>query len=288
MSRGSSHTKKLRCSPKSDKPLRKRCLSLARKIEKCTRVRPCQSPACQECQDAFQGRMVVETQTLLSHAAPKTQVYLATLIPPVRLGPDCDGDAIVGALLKLQRRFHKGLKNITGIAVLGCVDVSINEHQTQDFSPHLRPHIWCVVIVNEDGALRELKRSLKSAFPATSLISRPVQLKKFDGRSEGLAYGFKAWWSERGRRITLTRSNGSRQTTRSRRPKRNDFLRLLLLSDSTGFDGRLFYFTPHHSPLESLSQHKARDAFHTNLGELERDAKGSRTPTKTSSYCKMR
>jgi hypothetical protein len=131
------------------------------------------------------------------------------------------------------------------IAVFGAFDLSANEHARGAFDPHYRPHIWAILAVPPEVRIAVIKRRLHSQFPKKPLIARSVYVKEYNGDLKGLAYGFKSWCSPRGRRITIPRAidkdgNTKRQNTRSRKPRRDQFVEFLLLADQVGFRGRLF------------------------------------------------
>lgn len=255
---------------RKDARRRKANLKLARKLKKCKKDNRCNSPACALCDRAFQRYMVDTCETAIAKGSDAASIYIATLVPPYRLNPGSSSEELQNRFARSIIRLQGSIKGTGNIAVLGSCDLSANEHQSAKFETHYRPHIWAIFIVTGGLTKARIRKALKKEFPIRPLIDGPVTIQKYDGNLKGLAYGFKPWWSQRGRRVTQPASrdeNGmtlSRQNTRARKPRSDQFAEFLLLADQIGFAGRLFLHIEGEAPWSEAVLEKLQETFSTS------------------------
>lgn len=232
---------------------RKLSLKLARKLKKCQRGQRCGSAACPKCDRAFQRMMVDWSKRFTKQLPDGTTFWIGTIVPPFKYYSVMGEAALVDRQARFYKRLHRAFKQHGVIAAFGALDLSANEHSTTLFEPHYRPHLWAILVVKFEGSSDDriskrntLTRELTTDFPSTELINYPVVLQDFDGKPECFPYGFKSWWCIRSRRVTsspVTDDSGntvSRQNTKGRSLRKQQFIEVLHLADQLGFAGRLF------------------------------------------------
>ena len=139
---------------------------------------------------------------------------------------------------RLRRHLRFSLQAAGIRHALGGFDISMNEHQDGKFVPHWRPHAWILISTKNPKGLRN---HLKTRFPASKRVRRPLRIARYDGSPTALAYALKTdFW----RRVSLPRKRTALMTTR--RNTRNRPLRsaqkveLALALHRTGLADRVF------------------------------------------------
>jgi hypothetical protein len=139
----------------------------------------------------------------------------------------------------LARQLRRALSAAGVRQAFGGFDVSANEHATQRFEPHFRPHAWLFVPAQQ---MARCERVFREFFPASRIVRRPVRMRRFDGDPRGLAYALKPDFA---RRISIPRQalpNGdiARRNTRLRPLLARQKMELALALDKIGLGARIF------------------------------------------------
>lgn len=205
-------------------------------LAKCSVLNPCGSGACPRCGRAVQRWLVAEVSTLPGVADGQWSV--------ISIVPDFGRLVLKGPPADTIRKFHDQIIEVVRAAriypVIGGVDVSINEHQTGDFETHGQLHAW--LLVQTALLTREVRQRLRSLLQTSTTNLRPLQIKAFDGRPQGIAYALKWTFS---RRVTIPRevdAEGNtirRRNTRQRAPRVRQAPILARLLHQAGFEGRI-------------------------------------------------
>ncbi|ABY28680.1 hypothetical protein [Methylorubrum extorquens] len=213
--------------------------AVADRLERCCPDFRCRSGACPECARAWQRWFTVATQDFLAHATP-TGSQGMILSPVHETGIVEPGEGLPPAALRSVKSVVHDALTAAGLttAVVG-IDVSFNEHLTADFRPH-----WCLhPRVFVPGALTaSAVRTLRTHFPPSELIPRPLKVAAFDGNPAGIAYGMKpAFGRRQSYEQTKPTATGTRQCRNTRgRPLRGDeAVELAIFLDAVGLRQRL-------------------------------------------------
>lgn len=213
--------------------------AVADRLERCCPEFRCRSGACPECARAWQRWFTGATQDFLAQATPAGSQ--GTILSPVHAtGIVEQGEGLLPAALnKVKSIVHDAL-NAAGLttAVVG-IDISFNEHLTADFRPHwsLHPRVFV------PGALTASEvKTLRTHFPPSDLIPRPLKVAAFDGNPAGIAYGMKpAFGRRQSYEQTKPTATGTRQcrNTRGRPLRGTEAVELAVFLDAVGLRQRL-------------------------------------------------
>ena len=189
-------------------------LRLADILETCSKTHRCLSGSCPVYSRAFQRWFVSATSSVVSrknHWHVVSFVWSGHRFAEGNLDPD--------TIFQCLRRHIRFSLKAAGIRqAIGGFDISMNEHQDGKFIPHWRPHAWILISTKDP---KRLRNHLKTRFPASKRVRRPLRVVRYDGSPAALAYALKTdFW----RRVSLPRKRKSDLTT-TRRNTRNRFLR---------------------------------------------------------------
>jgi hypothetical protein len=142
---------------------------------------------------------------------------------------------------RLRRHLQAALKAAEIRQAIGGFDISMNEHENGKFVPHWRPHAWILVATKNP---RRLRTHLKTRFPASKRVRRPLRIVRYDGSPTALAYGLKTDFL---RRVSLPRKRKShsiktRRNTRNRLLRSTQWVELALALHQAGLADRVFQF----------------------------------------------
>ena len=210
-------------------------IALASKLATCSSRHRCLSGACRICGRALQRMCVDATRNLFDdHGGEMLAVNVVLGRGWIELGDLIDDDIFD----ETRRRLRRALEDVN-VPAVGGFDVSLNEHEAEEFAPYWAPHAFILVPARP---LRRREARFREWFLGDAQTPRPIFIQDFDGRRAGRAYAFKPEFS---RRITLlprTRADGSRSTFGTRTtpiwgPHR---VELALALDRAGLHARLF------------------------------------------------
>jgi hypothetical protein len=210
-------------------------LRLADILENCSKKHRCLSAACPVCSRAFQRWFVSAASSIVSR---KKQWHVASLVwrahrfPEGKLDPDTMFEA-------LRRHLRVSLRRAEIRLAIGGFDISMNEHEDGKFVPHWRPHAWILVATKNP---KRLRKHLKTKFPASKRVRRPLRIVRYDGSPTALAYALKTDFL---RRVSLPRkrkspSNTTRRNTRDRPLRSTQKIELALALHRIGLPDRVF------------------------------------------------
>jgi len=155
-------------------------LRLADILESCSKKHRCLSGACPVCARAFQ-RWFVSTASIVvareKHWRVVSFVWSGHRFAEGNLDPDTMFQA-------LRRHIRVSLKTAGIRQAIGGFDISVNEHQDGKFVPHWRPHAWILISTKNPKGLRN---HLKTRFPASKRVRRPLGIVRYDGSPTALA-----------------------------------------------------------------------------------------------------
>jgi hypothetical protein len=137
-----------------------------------------------------------------------------------------------------RHRLHAALKDVR-VPAIGGFDISLNEHETEEFTPHWAPH---ACILAPARRLRRREARFREWFLGDAQTPRPIFVQDFDGQTAGRAYAFKPRFIRRVTLLPRSRADGSRSTFGTRikpiwGPQR---VELAIALDRAGLDARLF------------------------------------------------
>jgi hypothetical protein len=208
-------------------------LRLADILENCSEHR-CLSGACPVCSRALQRWFVSSASSIVS---PNKHWHAVSFV--WRKHRFAEGNLDPNTMFEDLRRHIRGSLKAAGICqAIGGFDISMNEHQDGKFAAHWRPHAWILISTKDPESLRN---HLKTRFPASKRVRRPLRIVRYDGSPTALAYALKNDFS---RRVSLPRKKTAFMTTR--RNTRNRPLRsmqkveLALALHQAGLTDRVF------------------------------------------------
>ena len=212
-------------------------LRLADILESCSKNHRCLSGACPECARAFQRWFVSVASSVVSrkkHWYAVSVVWRDHRFAEGKLDPDT-------MFQRLRRHLRFSLKAAGIRQAIGGFDISMNEHENGKFVPHWRPHAWILVTTKNP---RRLRKHLKTRFPASKRVRRPLRIVRYDGSPTALAYALKTDFS---RRVSLPRKRKSdsittRRNTRNRPLRSTQKVELALALHRAGLADRVFQF----------------------------------------------
>jgi hypothetical protein len=161
---------------------------------------------------------------------------------------------------RLRRHLQPALKAAEIRQAIGGFDISMNEDENGKFVPHWRPHAWILVATKNP---RRLRTHLKTRFPASKRVRRPLRIVRYDGSPAALAYGLKTDFL---RRVSLRRKRKShsiktRRNTRNRPLRSTQKVELALALHQAGLADRVFQFGR-----ASVLQKRAKASHHRPRG----------------------
>jgi hypothetical protein len=210
-------------------------LRLADTLENCSKKQRCLSGACPECARASQRLFVSAASTVVSQ---KKRWHVVSLV--WREHRFAEGKLDSNTMFeRLRRHLQAALKAAEIRQAIGGFDISMNERQDGKFVPHWRPHAWILVATKNP---KRLRTHLKTTFPASKRVRRPLRIVRYDGSPTALAYGLKTDFL---RRVSLPRKRKShsiktRRNTRNRPLRSTQKVELALALHRAGLADRVF------------------------------------------------
>jgi hypothetical protein len=210
-------------------------VALAGNLTTCSSRRRCLSGGCPICGRALQRMCVDATRNLFDeHGGEMLAVNVVMRRGWIELGDLIDDDIFS----ETRRRLRRALEDVN-VPAVGGFDVSLNEHETEGFTPYWAPHAFILVPARP---LRRREARFREWFLGDAQTPRPIFIQEFDGRSAGRAYALKPDFCGRVTLLQRPRADGSRSTFGTRikplwGPRR---VELALALDRAGLDARLF------------------------------------------------
>jgi hypothetical protein len=123
--------------------------------------------------------------------------------------------------------------------IVGGIDLSLNDDTQKNLGIAWQLQLYGIAMVIDRTEFASL---LKSKFPTSKHISRPVQTKACDGSLKGISYAFKTEFVQRIAYQGTTTNGKSRRywTTRKVSLRPVEHVHALLWLDSVGFAHRLY------------------------------------------------
>jgi hypothetical protein len=210
-------------------------ITLAGKLTTCSSRRRCLSGACPICGRALQRMCVVATRNLFDdHGGEMLAVNVVMRTGWIELGDLIDDDIFD----KTRRRLRRALQDVN-VPAFGGFDISLNEHETEEFAPYWAPHAFILV---PSRPLRRREARFRERFLGDAQTRRPIFIEDFDGRRAGRAYAVKPDFCGRVTLLPRLRADGSRSTfgTRTKPIWGPQRVELALALDRAGLAARLF------------------------------------------------
>jgi hypothetical protein len=214
--------------------------ALADRLDACSRRQPCTSGSCAVCSRAVQRWFVHDGGRLIGEfcgMAAVANLLMVTISPDFgqisfnQLTP-C---AVHTIAAKLRRLLLKaGVK-----LAFGGIDFSVN-HDGDDREEYVQVHV-CLFIPCSSWRRSDLK--LRKSINKSCTVSRPLNVKRFDGNNAGLAYAMKYEFK---RRVSYHKSPDDRRDNRScintrlRTLRGYNWVKLMLLIDRLTLGKRVF------------------------------------------------
>lgn len=156
---------------------------LARKLERCTKKRPCNSAACRMCTRRLRGSLGLE---MLGCLAERRDLLLVTIVPwdgriPANRLDEFDVRQFVNTTR--QRLLRAALPPIVAI---GGMDVIFDENDGV-YQFHFK-------LIVSGVAREELQRQLQSIYGRTPEIFEPITIRPVWNRASQFAYVLKSSW----------------------------------------------------------------------------------------------
>jgi hypothetical protein len=159
----------------------------ADRLESCEPRNRCMSGACPECSRAFQRWFVDSTERLIQARNFHGELVTASIVFPDGWVPW----RLINAL-SMKNSKRAVTRSIEGSPVVdwmvGGIDISMNDDLEKNFGIGWQVQLYGIAIVKDRMTFASL---LKQQFQRTAQISRPVQIKAYDGSPEGMSYAFK-------------------------------------------------------------------------------------------------
>ena len=180
-------------------------VALAGKLTTCSSRRRCLSGACPLCGRALQRLCVHATRNLFDgHGGEMLAVNLVCRKGSIELGDLIDDDVFK----ETRRRLRYALADVRAPA-FGGFDISLNQHETEEFAPYWSPHAFILVPTRP---LRRDEARFREWFLGDAQTPRPIFIQDFDGRRAGRAYALKPDFSRRVTLLPRRGADGSRST----------------------------------------------------------------------------
>jgi hypothetical protein len=200
--------------------------ALAGLLETCAPKQRCTSGACPECIRAFQ-RWFVASVHYHAHAGNAQDI--------VGVNIELDGSLRHDSTFAFDTVYSKRAVTLalnydpaTIVWMAGALDFSLNDDSQKGFTVRCQPRLRAIVSVWKQRKFRSL---LKSGFPRSDLVSRPVQVSSCDGCPQALSYAYRTKFFERvacRTQVTKDRNTRNSWTTRKLALAPPDHVRLLL------------------------------------------------------------
>ncbi len=215
---------------------------LATKLDRCSPAYPCWSGACPACGLAVRRHLTKKIGRILRITDTSAEEVMAiSIVLP-------SSAVAIGELNEFDpANFARRLKYVfdrAGVAwVVGCLDYSLNLHESARYEPHWCVHLHGFTVTNDQQALR---RGLVGAVRTTDASPRPVGVTPWDGSKKAIRYSLKFAFKRRKGVDNACRFNpktGKSRTCRATKTQRllaAEKVELVLYLDRIGWEGRLF------------------------------------------------
>ena len=210
-------------------------VALAGKLTTCLSSHRCLSGACPICGRALQRMCVDATRNLFDdHGGEMLAVNVVMRRGWIELGDLIDGD-----IFDQTRRWLRRALQDVNVPAVGGFDVSLNEHEAEEFAPYWAPHAFILV---PSRPMRRREARFREWFLGDAQTPRPIFIQEFDGRSAARAYALKPDFCGRVTLLPRRRADGSRSTfgTRTKPIWGPQRVELALALDRAGLAARLF------------------------------------------------
>jgi hypothetical protein len=212
--------------------------AVAATLDACEPRNRCMSGACPECSRALQRWFVHSTERLTKGRSSQGELVTASIVFPNGWVPW----HLVNTL-SVENSKRAVTRSVEGAPVVnwmvGGIDISMNDDLEKNFGIGWQLQLYAIAMVKDRKALSLL---LKEQFQRTAQISRPVQIKAYDGSPEAISYAFKTNFVRRiayRGRTTTKGKNRECWMTRKVSPPPVDHADLLVWLDSFGLAQRL-------------------------------------------------
>jgi hypothetical protein len=214
-------------------------MSLAARLEACTKDQRCRSAACPKCSHAAQAVTTEVVGKFLAAHPNRSKIVVVSIVP-------VDGVIQKGNLSAKQhvcniRRWKEDLSRAGVTWFVGATDWSFNEHDGGRYPSSWQGHVYGFTVTDDPV---QLKKQLKKQFPKTDAIPRPVKVKPWDGDTKAIAYMLKReFWrrigTDKGKRWVKSGADKRECRATDKQPLRSSQKRELLLHlDEIGIQGR--------------------------------------------------
>lgn len=211
----------------------------ADRLAACEPRNRCMSGACPECTRAFQRWFVDSTERLTKGRNPRGELVTASIVFPDGWVP-----THLTNTLSMENSKRAVTRSIEGSPVVdwmvGGIDISLNDDTQKGLGMGWQVQLYGIAMVKDRTAFSAL---LKHQFRRTAPISRPVQIKAYDGSPEAISYAFKTEFVRRIAYRGQTGTNGKRREcwmTRKVSLSPIDHADLLVRLDFLGLAQRLY------------------------------------------------
>ena len=225
--------------------------ALADVLVDCDWQHPCRSAACPVCGIDFQRAAVAFQEQVIGipARAVRNRKHALTIVPSEGCVPP-DG-LTLPTYLRVRAEIEAAMAACDLPPSLGAVDVSFNEDLTGQLPAHVSIHSESIGF---DLVSQPTLKLLRTVFPATCFVSKPVHHQSLDYEDEALLYAFKP---ERVRRVTEKPKVGDDGKARRPEPNRRQLrpwqsVKLALVEHAAGYRGRLIGHKIDQSALEGL------------------------------------
>jgi hypothetical protein len=211
----------------------------ANRLAACEPGDRCMSGACPECTRAFQRWFVRSTERLTKGRSSHRELVTASIVFPNGWVP-----RHLANTLSTKNSKRTVTRSIEGSPVVdwivGGIDISLNDDTQKSLGMGWQLQLYAIACVKERTSFSSL---LKDQFRRTVSISRPVQIKAYDGSPEAISYAFKTEFVRRIAYRGQTSTNGKRREcwmTRKVSLPPIDHADLLVRLDFLGLAQRLY------------------------------------------------
>ena len=157
-------------------------------LDQCEKRNRCYSGACLECGRLFQQFYVRRSkQVIRDIIAPEGKELIGICIIPSSR-PVRPGQLNHFSIGNFQRRIKAALDTAGVKTGIGGIDFSFNEDRDQRWRPFICPHIYLIACTDDREKLR---RTLKTIFPKTIEVHRPIKLPLFQNNAYRRSYSLK-------------------------------------------------------------------------------------------------
>jgi hypothetical protein len=211
----------------------------ADRLAACEPRNRCMSGACPECTRAFQRWFVDSTERLTQARNSHHELVTASIVFPNGWVPWHLTNTI--SVQNLKRAVTRSIEGSPVVDwMVGGIDISLNDDRQKSLGMGWQLQVYALAMVKDRNAFASL---LRDQFRRTAQISRPVQIKAYDGSSEANSYAFKTEFvrriAYRGRTTTKGKNRECWMTRKVSLPP-VDHADLLVRLDSIGLAQRLY------------------------------------------------